>query len=133
MIERRTFPRYPITFPVTFTLGSGENEQSFETQCVNISRASIEISAETAAVKAMLEMSEYPQQANLKFHMPSHKIMFCASAQVVTHRRLSQHQYYIVMVFGEFRSGSEELLDESLKEFEPGVFNTDTSIRSSYA
>ena len=123
--ERRAFPRYPITFPVTIGLENAESNHQFITECVDISRSSIQISCESKLIEVLLAQDEYPHTARLDFRMPGDKSRFKIHTQVVTHRRLAQNQYYLVLVFNKFQEGSDEQLAEDLKEFEPGGFKFD--------
>lgn len=120
--ERRAFPRYPITFPVTLSLESAEGNQQFSTECVDISRSSIQISCESQLIEVLLAQDEYPHTARLNFRMPGDKSHFSIHTQVVTHRRLAKNHYYLVLVFNEFHEGSDEQLVEDLKDFEPGGY-----------
>lgn len=125
MKERRAFPRYPITFPVAIGLKTAVGSQQFTTECVDISRSSIQISCESQIIEVLLAQDEYPHTADLEFRMPGDRSRFIINAQVVTHRRLAQNHYYLVLVFTDFSEGSDEQLAEDLKEFEPNGFRLD--------
>ena len=127
MKERRAFPRYPITFPVDFGLNNKSGNIDFKSECVDISRSSIQISCDSNLVQALLANDEYPHTAKLDFSIPGDKSMFSVVSQVVTHRRLSQDHYYLVLVFNQFEEGSDEQLVNDLKEFEPTGFRIDSS------
>jgi hypothetical protein len=126
MKERRAFPRYPITFPVKVGIDGPEKKHTFNAQCVEISRSSIQISCDSAMVEALLAQDNYPHMADLDFSIPNGSI-FSVFSQVVTHRRLAQNQYYLVMVFNEFHKGSDEQLAEYLKDFEFGGLRVDSA------
>lgn len=70
----------------------------------------------------MLGSDEYPHTATLDFMIPEDKSTLRVAGQVVTHRRLSQNNYYLVLVFLDFHEGSDEQLVEDLKDFEPSGF-----------
>lgn len=123
MKEKRAFPRYPITFPVKLGLKGGDGTLQYKTECVDVSRSSIQISCESQVVNALLSQEEYPHMVHLDFTIPGDRAAFAIIAQVVTHRRLSQNQYYLVLVFNEFETGSDEQLANELKEFEPNGLN----------
>lgn len=127
MIDRRSFPRYPITFPVAVSLAGPDGKLKFQAECVNLSRSSIEVSCDSRLVEALLAQEDYPHTAMLDFSMPGDRSVYSAHAQVVTHRRLAQNHYYLVMVFNNFSKGSDELLAEELKDFEPGGFRVDSA------
>ena len=57
--------------------------------------------------------------------MPGDHSTFSILSQVVTHRRLAQNHYYLVLVFSDFHEGSDEQLAEDLKDFEPSGFKVD--------
>ena len=126
MKERRAFPRYPITFPVTVSLAGPDGNISFDTQCANISRSSIEVSCDSRLVEAIMAQDDYPHTAQLAFSMPEDRQVYKIGGQVVTHRRLAQSHYYLVLVFNEFHSGSDEQLADSLRDFEPSGFRADS-------
>jgi len=70
----------------------------------------------------LLGSDEYPHTATLDFMIPEDKSTLRFGVQVVTHRRLSQNNYYLVLVFLDFHEGSDEQLVEDLKDFEPSGF-----------
>ena len=123
--ERRAFPRYPITFEVTIGIKTADGSQQFSSQCVDISRSSIQISCESQLIEVLLAQDEYPHTVQMEFRMPGDRSNFSILGQVVTHRRLAQNHYYLVLVFSEFHEGSDEQLAEDLKEFEPSGFKFD--------
>ena len=49
--------------------------------------------------------------------MPGDRSTFSILSQVVTHLRLAQNHYYLVLVFSDFHEGSDEQLAEDLKDF----------------
>ena len=127
MKERRAFPRYPITFPVSVSFTGPDGKIRFETECVNISRSSIEVSCDSTLIEALLAQEEYPHTAQLDFSMPGDREALSIGGQVVTHRRLAQSHYYLVLVFVDFFKGSDEQLADDLREFEPSGFRVDSA------
>jgi len=127
MNERRAFPRYPIVFPVALSVAGPEKTTVFCTECVNVSRSSIEISCDSKVIQALLAQDDYPHNASLKFAIPGDRSSFNIKGQVVTHRRLAQNHYYLVLVFNEFEEGSDEQLVMDLRDFEPGGFRVDSA------
>ena len=105
--------------------GSSENIE-FKSQCVDVSRSSIQISCDSSLVQALLANDEYPHTAKLDFSIPGDASQFKVVSQVVTHRRLSQDHYYLVLVFNDFQEGSDEQLANDLREFEPAGFRVDS-------
>ena len=89
---------------------------------MDISRSSIQISCDSELVEALLASDEYPHIATLDFMIPEDKSTFRVAGHVVTHRRLSQNNYYLVLMFLDFHEGSDEQLVEDLKDFEPSGF-----------
>ena len=126
MKEKRTFPRYPITFPVKVGIDGPEKKHKFNTQCVDISRSSVQISCDSAMVEALLAQENYPHMVDLDFSIPDGSV-FSIFSQVVTHRRLAQNQYYLVLVFNEFHKGADEQLAEYLKDFKLGGLRVDSA------
>ena len=117
--ERRAFPRFPITFPIKVGLTGPNGKLQFNAECVELSRSSIQISCDSHLIEALLAQEEYPHMAKLDFKMPD-RSRFSVASQVVTHRRLAQNHYYLVLVYTEFHEGSDELLAGELRDFEPG-------------
>lgn len=124
--ERRAFPRYPITFPIKVGLAGPEGKLQFNAECVDVSRSSIQISCDSHLIEALLAQEDYPHTAQLNFKMPE-RSRFSVFSQVVTHRRLAQNHYYLVLVYTEFHEGSDDLLAEELKDFEPGGLRVDSA------
>jgi hypothetical protein len=78
-------------------------------------------------VQALLANDEYPHTAKLDFSITGDKSVFSIVSRVVTHRRLSQDHYYLVLVFNEFHARSDEQLANDLKDFEPTGFRIDSA------
>lgn len=116
--ERRLHPRYLINFPVTVKLNSSGNIQTFDVESVNISKNSMEISSDGELVEALLAQEEYPPEGELSFQIPDQNHLFEVSSQLATHRRLSQHLYYLVFTFTELDEESSELLVQYIDELQ---------------
>lgn len=125
MRERRTFPRHPVTFPVSIALNSKGQSLLFKTEAVDISRSSIQISCDSQPIEALLAQEEYPHEARLDFRIPGSDNWYSIHSQVVTHRRLAQNHYYLVLIYNEFNAGSEAELEEELRELEPDSLQAD--------
>ncbi|MDY6984460.1 MAG: PilZ domain-containing protein [Pseudomonadota bacterium] len=111
--ERRSYPRYPVQCPVIVTLPDDPNA-TFKFQSNSISRTSIEIECNHDLITALLRQQGLPYKCQLKFSLPSHKYTFNVPASVVTHRRLSQQDYVLVLLLRHNDSAQEDLLDRHL-------------------
>ena len=126
MKERRAFPRYPITFPVKVGIDGTQRKHQFDSECVDISRSSVQISCDSTMIEALLAQENYPHMVNLDFSIPGGSV-FNIFSQVVTHRRLAKNHYYLVLVFNDFNEGSDEKLAEDLKDFDSGGLRVDSA------
>jgi len=50
MKERRAFPRYPITFPAKVVIDGTQRKHQFDSECVDISRSSVQISCDSTMI-----------------------------------------------------------------------------------
>jgi hypothetical protein len=117
-IDRRSFPRYPMVFPVMAQLEAHLELREFKAESVNLSRSSIEISCDNTLIDELLDQEAYPHTCKLFFQLPGQNYVFEIDSQVVTHRRLSQVAYHLVLIFPEFIKEKGDLLGEFLKEFQ---------------
>lgn len=115
--ERRSFPRFPVDIPVEVRVPANSNTaQMFPALASNLSRTSIQISCQAELVSALLRQQQLPFTCELAFVLPWHKHAFKLSAQVVTHRRVSQHQYVLVLLLKHDDERQETLLDDLLNQ-----------------
>lgn len=112
--ERRSYPRYPVQCPVEVTLPEDRTETVHAANSSNLSRTSIQIECSSDLVAALLRQQKLPYACRLKFKLPWYKHSFRLDAHVVTHRRLSQHQYVLVLVLRHADPEQESLLDNQL-------------------
>jgi len=74
------------------------------------------VSCDHTLISALLEQTHYPRTCTITFAMPGNETTFEIDCQVVTHRRLSQNHFYLVMLFSKFTCGGNGMLIESLKD-----------------
>ena len=111
--ERRSYPRYPVQCPVVVTLPDDPNA-TFKFQSNSISRTSIQIECNHDLITALLRQQGLPYKCQLKFSLPWHKYTFNVPATVVTHRRLSQQDYVLVLLLRHQDESQELLLEKQL-------------------
>tara|TARA_R110000824_G_scaffold7892_4_gene35875 strand:+ start:107941 stop:108375 length:435 start_codon:yes stop_codon:yes gene_type:complete len=112
-VERRVLPRCPLATTVELEINSQGENRLFKTESINISLRGIELACDDALIQAILAQNVYPHACKIKFNMPGHSKMFELKTQVVTHRRLSQHNYQLILVFNDISKRThEKLLDE---------------------
>ena len=119
-VERRSSPRHPLKFTVKVQLNALEQPLEFEAESLNISSSNIEISCNNLLIDALLAQESYPHTCELSFKLPDNSHEFTITAQVLTHRRLSQKQFYLVLNLDNEAKESIELLTEYLSEMRPG-------------
>lgn len=112
--ERRSFPRYPVSCEVEVRLPENEGGDLFAARCNNLSRTSIQIECGPELVVALLRQQKLPYACQLAFTLPAEDRRFSIPATVVTHRRLSQHQYVLVLILRHADVAQEERLDRAL-------------------
>jgi hypothetical protein len=111
--ERRSYPRYPVELSVLVEVPS-ERCTFRDATASNLSRTSIQFSCHADLVAALLQQQVLPYTCELRFRLPWHKHEFKLKAQVVTHRRLSQQEYVLVLLFRHEDENQELLLDRLL-------------------
>jgi hypothetical protein len=113
--ERRSFPRYPVQCPVTVTLPEDPTNTVYQATANSLSRTSIQIGCDASLIAALLRQQRLPYMSHLEFVLPGpKKHTFNLDASVVTHRRLSQQEYVLVLLLRHFDAKQEELLDRLL-------------------
>ena len=121
--ERRSCPRHPVDFQLGVTVcntANGEQEQSFRAHALNLSRNSIEFRCGDGLVSALLRQRELPYTCGLEFSLPWDEHVFMLDGQLVTHRRLSQFRYEVVLMLKHQDEQQENLLDTLLNRKEKG-------------
>lgn len=115
--ERRSCPRYHVDFELNVTVrdtNDGEEEQIFRAHALNLSRISIELSCGDGLVSALLRQRELPHTCELEFSLPWDAHVFMLDGQLVTHRRLSQFEYVVVLMLKHQDEQQADLLDTLL-------------------
>lgn len=118
-VERRSFPRYPVTCAVEITLPDAREAGTFAGTCINLSRTSIQLECSAELVVALLRQQRLPYSCQLAFALAGEKKPFAINATVVTQRRLSQHQYVLVLLLRHGDDDQEERLDAALARQHP--------------
>ena len=111
--DRRSFPRYPVQCPVIVTLPDDPNA-TFNVKSNSLSRTSIQIECSQDLITALLRQQGLPYKCHLEFALPWHKHRYSVDASVVTHRRLSQQDYVLVLLLRHDDSAQEEMLEQQL-------------------
>jgi hypothetical protein len=111
--ERRSFPRYPVHGPAKLTLPD-DADTVYDVTTNNLSRTSIQIECSADLIAALLRQQKLPYMCHLEFKLPWYKYTFRIDASVVTHRRLSQQQYVLVLLLRHNDAEQESLLDNQL-------------------
>lgn len=114
--DRRLFPRYDLVFPVEVHLDPQQEKQIFSTESCNISQKSIEVSCDEQIINTLVAQKSYPHTGRLSFELPNNQYPFDIAAQVVSHRRLSQHQFLLAFIFTEEENSWNVTLAEYLKK-----------------
>lgn len=112
--ERRSYPRFTVGFPVKVSLPDAEDLHGFPAEASNLSRTSIQINCDAELLAALLKQAQLPYSCDLDFDLPWHDHHFKITAQVVTHRRVSQFQYVLVLLLKHDDETQEELLEKLL-------------------
>ncbi len=111
--ERRILPRCDIDTEVQVLIHSQNRDQVFSGRSINISMQALALSCDDALIQAILAQNTYPHECEVVFCLAGESEPFRIKTQVVTHRRLSQVQYQLVLRFGSLnKSVQEKLLDE---------------------
>lgn len=112
-IERRSYPRYPVKCLVTVTLPDDANAV-YKVQSNSLSRTSIQIECKQDLITALLRQQGLPYICHLQFALPGHEHIHDLDASVVTHRRLSQQDYVLVLLLRHQDDAQELLLEKEL-------------------
>ncbi|MAM71050.1 MAG: hypothetical protein CMP91_07920 [Gammaproteobacteria bacterium] len=111
-LERRILPRCELDTQVEVSLESRGEIREYSVKSINISMRAIELSCGDALIQAILAQSTYPHECEVSFSIPGQSKEYNFTTHVVTHRRLSQNEYQLVLRFCEMKkSVQEKLLD----------------------
>lgn len=133
-VERRVLPRCPLSTNVDVEINSRGENLHFTTASINISLRGIELACDDNLIQAILAQDIYPHACKIKFRIPGHDKDFEIKTQVVTHRRLSQHNYQLVLVFNSIsKSVHEKLLNELASFRLVAMNNIDSAQRTAIA
>lgn len=116
-IERRVLPRCPLDTDVEVLIDSKGAEMLFNTKSINISLRGIELACDDGLIQAILAQKMYPHICKLSFKLPALTKAFEIKTQVVTHRRLSQHNYQLILLFNNMSKRMHEKLHNELASF----------------
>jgi hypothetical protein len=120
--ERRSFPRFQVDFPLSVSLPDEADAKVYSAESRTLSRTSLEFECHADLVSALLKQDKLPLSCSLMFRLPHHDHVFRLEAQVLTHRRLSQFQYALVVLFRHDDPAQEALLgEEAAKAHPPGL------------
>lgn len=97
--ERRALPRCPLDTEVEISIQSQGNERSFQTRSINLSLRVLELSCGDELIQAILAQDMYPHECEIRLTLPDQDKAIKMKTQVVTHRRLSQREYQLVLRF----------------------------------
>lgn len=113
--ERRAYPRYPVEFPLQVTVvgdDAADAVTTYPARAETLSRTSVEISCNADLVAALLRQRQLPYACGVAFSLDQD---FAFRAQVITHRRRSQHRYVLVLLFVHEDALLEQALERSLQ------------------
>ncbi|PCJ40923.1 MAG: hypothetical protein COA71_10000 [SAR86 cluster bacterium] len=116
-IERRVLPRCPLDTEVEVLINSQNADMLFHTKSLNISLRGIELSCDDSLIQAILAQKAYPHICKISFKLPGLTKAFDIKTHVVIHRRLSQHNYQLVLLFNNMSKRVHEKLLNELASF----------------
>ena len=116
-IERRVLPRCPLDSEVDVFITSQNNDLQFQVKSINISLRGIELACDDSLIQAILAQKSYPHLCKINFKLPGLSKAFEIKTQVVTHRRLSQHNYQLILLFNNMSKRMHEKLLNELASF----------------
>ena len=115
--ERRAYPRSPVDFPVQVLVPveAGDPQPlEFPAGASTLSRTSLEIACSAGLIAALLRQCQFPYACRVRFALPGLDGHFDLKGQVVTHRRLSQQQYVLVLLLIHEDADREQALEQAL-------------------
>jgi hypothetical protein len=118
-IERRSFPRYPLSCPVLVALPNEEPGSVYDARINNLSRTSIQIEGSADLVDALLAQTTAPACCSLQFSLPWYKHTFRIDASVLSHRALPEQRFALVLLLRHGDAQQETLLENQLKQQMP--------------
>lgn len=116
-IERRVLPRCPLDSEVDVLINSQGDELLFKTKSINVSLRGIELACDDSLIQAILAQKTYPHLCKISFKLPGLSRAFEIKTQVATHRRLSQHNYQLILLFNNMSKRMHEKLLNELASF----------------
>ena len=113
--ERRAYSRHSISLNVRVTLPDSEEPNSFfPAKSSNISLAGMQLACNADLITALVKQPKLPFTCKVEFTLPGQEHPFVLNSQYGTHRRLSQNQYVLVVIFMHDDEQQEALLDTLL-------------------
>lgn len=125
--DRWIQPHFKTDFGVQLSLESGGDTCRFQLRSVNISMRNMQVECEKEVVDCFKAQQEYPYTCEVLFRLPGEQEresvrIYC---QMVTHRRLSQKQFYLTLKFVEFEGDSAGRLEGYLLSRQPSSASGD--------
>ncbi len=80
-------------------INSQDTDKQFKTKSINIFLRGIELACGDGLIQAILAQKAYPHICKISFKLPGNTKYFEVKTQVVTHRRLSQQNYQLILLF----------------------------------
>jgi hypothetical protein len=117
--ERRSYPRFLVHFPLSISLPNDPDARVYSAEAKNLSRTSLAFKCHADLVMALLKQEKLPLTCSLMFKLPHHAHVYRLEAQILTHRRLSQFQYSLVVLFRHNDPAQEELLGNEVARAQP--------------
>jgi hypothetical protein len=100
---------------VLVTLPDSDDPNSFYTaESANISFAAIQLSCNSDLIATLFKQRRLPFTCTAEFTLPDHEHRFALRSQYGTHRRLSQHEYVLVLMFTHEDEHQKQLLETLL-------------------
>lgn len=115
-VDRRSHPRYPVEFKVR--VQPADIGDDFPATAMMLSRTSVQLHCESDLVMTLVKNTQPPYVCNLRFLYGDNQSLLL-SAQVLTHRRVSQQHYVLVFLFKGLDELQESALDGLLTDAIP--------------
>lgn len=118
-------PRCPLQTDVEVLIDSQDKELLFQTKSINLSLRGIELACDDGLIQAILAQKTYPHMCKISFNLPGYNKALEIKSQVVTHRRLSQHNYQLILLFNKMSKRLQEKLLNELASFRISEMNNE--------
>ncbi|MDG2091445.1 MAG: hypothetical protein P8J61_10200 [Gammaproteobacteria bacterium] len=118
-------PRCSLVTDVEVLINSKDTELVFHTNSLNVSLRGIELSCDDGLIQAILAQKAYPHVCKIIFKLSGYSKALEIKTQVVTHRRLSQHNYQLILLFNNMSKRLHEKLLNELASFRVTEMNAE--------